>query len=56
MRGLCAISSLSVRLMAATIVSALPSCRAGVSNASEVGSTSGEYTQSAAVSGAGFGA
>ena len=42
--------------MAATIVSALPSLRAGVSNASDVGSTSGEYTHRAAVSGAGFGA
>ena len=42
MRGLRAISSFSVRLIAATIVSGLPSGCAGVSNAAEVGSTSGE--------------
>ena len=53
MRGLCAISSFSVRLMAATIVSGLP---VGLSRACRrrrtVGSTSGENTQSAAVSAA----
>ena len=55
MRGLAAISSFSVRLMAATIVSGRPSGSAGVSNAAEVGSTSGENTQSPAVSGVGLG-
>ena len=42
MRGSRAISSFSVRLIAATIVSGLPSGAAGVANASDVGSTSGE--------------
>ena len=37
MRGLCAISSFSVRLIASTIVSGLPSGCAGVSKAAEVG-------------------
>jgi hypothetical protein len=41
MCGLAAISSLSVRLMAATIVSGAPVGTAGVSNAAEVGSTVG---------------
>ena len=41
-RGLRAISSFSVRLMALTIVSGVPSGIAGVSNAADVGSTSGE--------------
>ena len=50
MRGFCAISSLSVRLIAATIVSGLPSGAAGASNDALVGSTSGEYTHSPAVS------
>ena len=55
-RGFRAISSFSVRLMAATIVSALPSACAGVSNAAEVGSTVGEKTNESAVSIEGFGA
>ena len=55
MRGLAAISSFMVRLMAATIVSGRPSGSSGVSKADEVGSTSGEYTQRPAVSGVGFG-
>ena len=42
MRGSRAISSLSVRLMAATIVSGLPSGAGSVANAADVGSTSGE--------------
>ena len=42
MRGSRAISSFSVRLIADTIVSGLPSGCAGVSNAADVGSTSGE--------------
>jgi len=42
MRGLRAISSLSVRLIAATIVSGLPSGAAVLSNSVDVGSTSGE--------------
>jgi hypothetical protein len=42
MRGLRAISSFIVRLMAATIVSGLPSGAASVSNVGDVGSTSGE--------------
>ena len=56
MRASRAISSLSVRLIADTIVSGLPSGCAGVSNAADVGSTSGEYNQSAAVFFGGFGA
>ena len=56
MRGLCAISSRSVALMALTIVSGLPCGSAGTSNAAEAGSTSGENTQSAAVWRAGFSA
>jgi hypothetical protein len=44
MRGLRAISSLSVRLIAATIVSGFPSGTSGVLKPSDVGSTSGEYT------------
>ena len=56
MRASRVISSLSVRLIADTIVSGLPSGRAGVSNAGDVGSTSGEYTHCVAVLLAGFGA
>src|SRR5688500_9859555 len=56
MRGFLAISSFSVRLIAATIVSALPSAWAGVSNAADVGSTVGEKTNESAVSTEGFGA
>src|SRR6476661_4107036 len=54
-RGSRAISSFNVRLIAATIVSGLPSGCAGVSNAAEVGSTSGEYTHSPALVLSGFG-
>ena len=43
------ISSFSVRLIASTIVSGLPSGCAGVSNAADVGSTSGEYSHIVAV-------
>ena len=56
MRASRAISSLSVRLIAATIVSGLPCGCAGVSKARDVGSTSGENSQSVAVSFDGFGA
>ena len=56
MRGLRAISSFSVRLIAPTMVSGFPSGSAAVSNAEEVGSTSGEYTQRDAVSFPGCGA
>ena len=54
----CAISSLSVRLMAETIVSGVPDAAgaAAASNASEAGSTVGEYTYNAAVDASGFGA
>ena len=44
MNGLCAISSCSVRLIIETIVWGSPSGVAVVSNASDAGSTSGEYT------------
>jgi hypothetical protein len=42
MRGLRVISSFSVRLIAATIVSGLPSGTGAVSKSVDVGSTSGE--------------
>ena len=56
MRGLRAISSFSVALIAATIVSGLPCGCGSVANSADVGSTSGEKTKSAAVAGSGFGA
>jgi hypothetical protein len=50
------ISSCSVRLIAATIVTGSPCGDGAVSKASDEGSTSGEYTYRPAVSGAGRGA
>jgi hypothetical protein len=43
-RGLASSSSLSVRLMAPTMVSGLPSGLGGTSKSDAVGSTDGEYT------------
>jgi hypothetical protein len=56
MRGLRAISSFNVALMAETIVSGLPCGWGSVENSFEVGSMSGEKTKSAAVAGSGLGA
>ena len=56
MRGLTAISSMSVRLIAETIVMGTGSDTGIASKVSEVGSTVGEYTYSIVVAGSGLAA